>query len=245
MPETDQYGWSYFLPVLHHTVNGAIFRGIRDREYVQTKPLASGTPAQDNRLGGRWFNVSSAGLPTSLQLARLAASASAVRAGYSCHIQLPLVPQCNSNLFRVLYGTAFPAAWVYSLSQIHKLTMSPIGLWTFGYLLFAIGAIIQTEIDLGPIPAAYGGARLLLTVPLAAMVMLVTGIYPRLFEYALWLFLIFTVIGIFSILIQYLTGPISWFVEASDRVNAGMERFEKQFLNDIAGRGSGSSRKFY
>lgn len=143
----------------------------------------------------------------------------------------------NCHLFRnvtpIYYGvlaTAFSVACIYSWSKMAKLSMSPIGIWLLGYLVFALSAAAQTAVDLGPFPAAYGGTRLLMTFPLAAMVMLVTAIYPKLFEYILWLFLIFAVIGVFSVLLQYFTGPISWFVEASDR--AGMERFGS-FLGSI------------
>lgn len=137
---------------------------------------------------------------------------------YNCHLLRNLTPYYYGVL-----ATAFAAASIYSLSKMARLPMTPIGFWLLGYVLFALSAVTQTAVDLGPAPAAYGGVRLLMTFPLVAMVFLVSGIYPRLFEYTLWLFLVFVVIGVFSIILQYFTGPISWFVEASDR--AGMERF--------------------
>ncbi|HEY3743578.1 MAG TPA: hypothetical protein VGL53_27220 [Bryobacteraceae bacterium] len=144
---------------------------------------------------------------------------------FNCHLLRNLTP--------VYYGVlaiAFSAAIVYSLSKMSSLSMTPIGIWLLAYLLFALSAAIQTLVDLGPVPAAYGGVRLLMTFPLVALVFLVSGTYPRIFEYALWLFLGFAMIGVFSVIIQYFTGPISWFVEASDR--AGMERFGS-FLGSI------------
>ena len=144
---------------------------------------------------------------------------------YNCHLLRNLTPYYYGVL-----AVAFAAAGIYSLSRMSKLTMSPIGIWLLGYVLFGISAATQTAVDPGPAPAAYGGVRLLMTVPLVAMVFLVSGLYPKLFEYILWLFLIFVVIGVFSVILQYMTGPIRWFVEASDR--AGMERFGS-FLGSI------------
>ena len=144
---------------------------------------------------------------------------------FNCHLLRNVSP-----IYYGVLSVAFAAASVYSLSKMSRLSMSPIGMWLLGYVLFAISAITQTVVDLGPIPAAYGGVRLLMTFPLVTMVLLVSGVYPRLFGYALWLFLGFAVIGVFSIILQYYTGPISWFVEASDR--AGMERFGS-FLGSI------------
>ena len=149
----------------------------------------------------------------------------AIYAIFNCHLLRNLTP--------VYYGVlsvAFAAASIYSLSKMSKLSMSPIGIWLLGYLLFALSAATQTAVDLGPFPAAYGGVRLLMTVPIATMVVLVAGIYPKLFEYALWMFLGFAAVGVFSVILQYFTGPVSWFVEASDR--AGMERFGS-FLGSI------------
>ena len=144
---------------------------------------------------------------------------------FNCHLLRNLTP--------VYYGVlavAFAAAVVYSLSKMPKLAMTPIGKWLVAYVVFALSAAVQTAVDLGPVPAAYGGVRLLMTVPLVAMVLLVSASYPRLFEYCLWMFLGFATIGVFSIVLQYFTGPVSWFVEASDR--AGMERFGS-FLGSI------------
>ena len=141
--------------------------------------------------------------------------------------------QLLRNLTPIYYGvlaTAFAAATIYSLSRMAKLSMTPIGIWLLGYLLFGLSAATQTAVDLGPAAATYGGVRLLMTVPLVTMVFLVTGLYPKLFEYALWLFLGFTSIGVFSIILQYMIGPISWFADASDR--AGLERFSS-FLGSI------------
>ena len=144
---------------------------------------------------------------------------------FNCHLLRNFTP-----FYYGVLAIAFAAASIYSLSRMSKLTMSPIGIWLLGYLLFSLSAATQTAVDLGPAPAAYGGVRLLMTFPLVTMVFLVTGVYPKLFEYTLWLFLIFAAIGVFSVILQYITGPISWFVEASDR--AGMERFGS-FLGSI------------
>lgn len=144
---------------------------------------------------------------------------------FNCHLLRNLTP-----IYYGVLATAFAMASIYSLSKMGKLSMSPIGIWLLGYLVFGLSAATQTAVDLGPVPGAYGGVRLLMTLPLVTMVMLVTGIYPKLFEYALWLFLIFAVIGVLSVVLQYYTGPIRWFVEASDR--AGIERFGS-FLGSI------------
>lgn len=144
---------------------------------------------------------------------------------FNCHLLRNVTP-----VYYGILAIAFSAAIIYSLSKMSNLSMTPIGIWLLAYLLFALSAAIQTLVDLGPVPAAYGGVRLLMTFPLVALVFLVSGTYPRIFEYALWLFLGFAMIGVFSVIIQYFTGPISWFVEASDR--AGMERFGS-FLGSI------------
>ena len=141
--------------------------------------------------------------------------------------------QLLRNLTPFYYGvlaSAFAAACIFSLSKMSKLSMTPIGIWLLGYLLFALGAATQTAVDLSPVPALYGGVRLLMTFPIVAMVFLVSGLYPKLFEYTLWVNLGFAVIGVLSIIMQYFTGPISWFADASDR--AGMERFSS-FLGSI------------
>jgi hypothetical protein len=144
---------------------------------------------------------------------------------YNCHLLRNLNP-----VYYAFLGTAFVAAVVYSLSQMAQLPITPIGGWLLAYLLFGLYAATQTLVDLGPVPAGYGAARFLMTFPLAAVVFLASSYYPRIFEYALWLFLVFAIIGVVSIIVQYFTGPISWFVEASDR--AGMERFGS-FLGSI------------
>ena len=137
---------------------------------------------------------------------------------FNCHLLRNLTPY-----YYAVLAVAFAAASIYSVSKMSQLTMTPIGIWLLGYLLFGLGAATQTAVDLGPESAAYAGLRLLMTFPLVAVVLLVSGIYPKLFEYSLWLFLGFTAAGVLSIILQYFTGPVSWFVEASDR--AGMERF--------------------
>ena len=144
---------------------------------------------------------------------------------FNCHLLRNLTP-----FYYAVLATAFAAACIYSLSRMSKLQMTPIGIWLLGYVLFALSAATQTAVDLGPASATYGGVRLLMTFPLVTMVFLVSGLYPKLFEYALWLSIIFSIIGVFSIVLQYFTGPISWFAEASDR--AGMERFAS-FLGSI------------
>ncbi len=144
---------------------------------------------------------------------------------FNCHLLRNLTP-----LYYGVLAAAFAAGCIFSLSKMSRLSMSPIGIWILWYLLFALGAVTQTAVDLSPVPAVYGGVRLLMTFPLAAMVFLVSGLYPKLFEYTLWVNLGFAVIGVFSIVMQYFTGPISWFADASDR--AGMERFSS-FLGSI------------
>lgn len=144
---------------------------------------------------------------------------------FNCHLLRNLTP-----FYYGVLAIAFAASCIFSLSKMARLSMSPIGIWLLAYLLFALSAATQTAVDLSPVPALYGGVRLLMTFPLAAMVFLVSGLYPKLFEYTLWLNLGFAVIGIFSLVLQYFTGPVSWFAEASDR--AGMERFSS-FLGSI------------
>jgi hypothetical protein len=126
-------------------------------------------------------------------------------------------------LYYAVISIAVAAACVYSLSKISFLPMSPIGMCLLAYLLFGLSAVTQTTFDLGLVPAAYGGARLLMVFPMASMVFLVAGAYPRVFEYGLWLFLVFAVLGVISVVLQYVTGPITWFAEASGR--AHMDRF--------------------
>ena len=124
---------------------------------------------------------------------------------------------------------------VLSLPRVlATLRFRPISLWFSLFLGTAILSALITTADFGWSAAAYASVRYFLTVPLVFVAYAFIDSESKM-RRVLRAYVIFVTFALLTIPLQYVTGPISWFAEPSERAN--LIRYGS-LLGSLTGAGS-------
>lgn len=112
----------------------------------------------------------------------------------------------------------FFAGLVYSLPRFLSIQSGAAECFLLFFLATSIWPAIVTFLDYGPVAGVYAMGRYFLTIPMAVVAVSLIRQDGDI-EGVLWMFCIIVGLGLATIPLQYVIGPISWFAEPGYRAN--------------------------
>jgi len=123
---------------------------------------------------------------------------------------------------------------LYCLPRFMNVRLGPVGHWFVLYFITALWSALVTFMDYGINVGVYASVRYFMTMPIALAAF---WFLPN--EHSmrkmLWMFCLIVLIGLLTIPLQYVVGPIAWFAQPGGR--AGMVRYSTLLGNLTAAGG--------
>jgi len=133
-------------------------------------------------------------------------------------LNLHLLRNVSLTGYVVTLALIYIPVMAYCLSRLTTVKMGKIALWFLLFLVTALWASIITFTNYGIAAGAYASVRYFLTMPMALVAYLLLPSEASIRKVLLVLCFI-VLVGVLTIPLQYVIGPIPWFAEPGERAN--------------------------